>query len=239
MHLPRIASVVGLVAGTIACGGDPTSVPRKLTGVWTGALSNGSAPDTARVVIAQYSDFLEGDAVFVSGTSPRFAVVGSYIGADVELDFIRLPAFGPNQQPEFLFRGSYSKGRISGQVTGGGREGSITLAPWRPNVAGVAGTWVLAMLNGAPVANVSPSLDDTLVFRTDGRLTRARYTPSASYEIGGIYERKASNVIVRYLSPFFDYFIPQRDSLVLRGSALVRVTSTVSGTVEETYQRVP
>src|SRR5215211_2900483 len=140
MRFARTVSIVALLVASLACGGDPTSVPRKLTGVWTGALSNGATPDSVRLVVAQYSDFLQGDAVFVSGAAARFAVVGSSIDTDVELDFTRLPAFAPSQQPEFLFRGAYMKGRIAGQVTGAGREGSITLVPWRPNVAGVPGT---------------------------------------------------------------------------------------------------
>lgn len=230
---------MAVLVAALACGGDPTSVPLKLTGVWTGALSNASAPDSVRIVIAQYSDFLTGNAVFASGAAVRYAVVGSFITSDVELDFIRLPAFAPDPQAEFLFRGTYAKGRISGQVTGAGREGSIALAPWRPNVTGIPGTYVLATLNGAPVASVSPGVHDTLRFGSDGQLTRAYYTPSLSYEVPGIYERKASSVIVRYLSPFFDSAIPQRDSLAVRGSALVRNISAISGAVEEAYRRVP
>ncbi|MFL5630359.1 MAG: hypothetical protein ACJ77T_03795 [Gemmatimonadaceae bacterium] len=235
---PTSAIIVVLVAG-LACGRDPTSVPRKLTGVWTGLLSNAPSQDSVRVVIAQYSDFLQGDAVFASAAAARYAVVGSFISSDVELDFIRLPAFTPNPEPEFRFRGTYSNGRISGQVTGTARDGSIALVRWRPNVGGIPGTYVLVTLNGAPVTSVSPGVHDTLLLGNDGQLTRARSTPSLSYEIPGIYERKASSVIVRYLSPFFDYAIPERDSLVVRGSALVRNTSTFSGSVEEAYQRVP
>src|SRR5688572_25908257 len=235
MRPPSTRSIVAVLIAALACGGDPTSVPLKLTGVWTGALANAAAPDSVRVVIAQYSDFLTGNAVFASGAAARYAVVGSFITSDVELDFIRVPAFAPDPQAEFLFRGTYAKGRISGQLTGAGREGSVALVPWRPNVAGIPGTYVLATLNGAPVASVH----DTLRLGSDGQLTRAYYTPSLSYEIPGIYERKASGVIVRYLSPFFDFAIPQRDSLVVRGSALVRSTSTISGTVEEAYRRVP
>ena len=238
MRSARTLSTVALLVASLACGSDPASVPSKLNGVWTGALSNGITPDSVRIVMAQYSDFLQGDAVFVSGAAARFAVVGSFIDTDVELDFIRLPAF-PNQQAEFLFRGAYASGRIAGQVTGAGREGSFALVPWRPNVAGVPGTWALATRNGAPITDSSPSVNDTLVFRADAQLTRAYYTPSLSYQIGGIFERKGSSVIVRYVSPFFDYFIPQRDSLVLRGSALVRITSTITGPVEEAYRRVP
>ena len=237
---PRLTSAIaGALVAALACGGDPTSVPRKLTGVWTGLLSNAPSSDSVRVVIAQYSDFLEGDAVFASAAAARYAVVGSFISSDVELDFIRLPVFAPDPQAEFLFRGTYSKGRITGQVTGAGRDGSIALVPWRPNVAGIPGTYVLATLNGAPVASASPGVHDTLLFGNDGQLKRARSTPSLSYEIPGMYERKALSVIVRYLSPFFDYDIPQRDSLVVRGSALVRNSSTFSGNVEEAYQRVP
>lgn len=228
-----------VLLAVLACGRDSTGVPSRLDGVWTAALANASTPDSVRVVIAQYSDYLRGDAVFASGTTPRFAVVGSFIDSDVELDFFRLPAFSPNAQTEFLFRGSYRDGRISGQLTGGGRDGSIALVPWRPNVTGIPGTWVLATLNGAPIATASPLVHDTLEFATDGQLTRARYTPSLSFGMGGIYERKASSVIVRYLSPFFDYAIPQRDSLVVRGAALVRTTSTSSGAVEEAYRRIP
>lgn len=229
----RVCSAVLLVAA-VACGDDPASVPRKLTGVWTGVLHNGSGPDSVRVVLAQYSDFLRGDAVFVSTVSPRFAVVGSFIGSDVELDFIRVPMFSPDPRPEFLFRGTIANGRVSGQLTGN-REGSITLIPWRPDVSGISGTWVLATVNSAPTSTVS----DTLFFQPNAQLTRAHYTSSFSYEIEGIYERKGASVIVRYLSPFFDFSIPQRDSLVVRGSSLVRTTSFGTTPVEEAYARLP
>ena len=238
----RPSSTRGLIAvllAGLACGGDSTAAPSRLDGIWTAALTNASTPDSVRVVISQYSDYLRGDAVFASGTAVRYAVVGSFIDSDVELDFFRLPAFSPNQPTEFLFRGSYRNGRISGQVTGAGRDGSIALAPWRPNVSGIPGTYVLATWNGTPVATASPAVHDTLVFASDGQLTRARYTPSLSFGMGGIYERKASSVIVRYLSPFFDFAIPQRDSLVVRGAMLIRTTSTSSGPVEESYQRIP
>jgi hypothetical protein len=231
--------VIAVLLAGLACGGDSTAVPSRLDGVWITALANAGTPDSLRVVIAQYSDYLRGDAVFASGTAARFVVVGSFIDSDVELDFFRLPAFSPVQQTEFLFRGSYRNGRISGQVTGGGRDGSIALVPWRPNVAGIPGTWVLATLDGTPIATATPGVHDTLVFATDGQLTRARYTPGLSFEIPGIYERKASSVIVRYLSPFFDFAIPQRDSLIVRGAALVRTTSTSSGAAEEAYRRIP
>jgi hypothetical protein len=234
MFSARNVSKFALLIACVACGDDSTSVPRKLNGVWTGALDSDSGPDSVRVVVAQYSDFLRGDAVFAAATSPRFAVVGSFIDNGVELDFIRLPAFSPDARPEFLFRGAMTSGRISGQLTAG-REGSIVLVPWRPNVAGVPGTWVLTTVNGAPTSTVS----DTLTFQPSAQLTRARYTSSFSYKIPGIYERKGSSVVVRYLAPFFDFSIPQRDSLVLRGSALVRVTSIGTTTVEEAYSRTP
>ena len=230
--------VAAVLLAALACGRDSTAVPSRLDGVWTAALANASTPDSVRVVIAQYSDYLRGDAVFASSAPARFVVVGSFIGTDVELDFIRLPAFPP-AQTEFLFRGTYRNGRISGQVTGGGRDGTVALVPWRPNVTGIPGTWVLATVNGAPIATASPGVHDTLVFEPDAQLTRARHTPGLSFGLGGIYERKASSVIVRYLSLFFDFGIPQRDSLVVRGAALVRTTSTASGSVEETYRRIP
>jgi hypothetical protein len=237
-RLSSRSAVTAVLLASVACGGDSTAVPRRLDGVWTAAFANASAADSVRVVIAQYSDYLRGDAVFASAAAARYAVVGSFIGTDVELDFIRLPAFSPNQT-EFLFRGTYLNGRISGQVTGAGRDGTIALVPWRPNVSGIPGTWVLTTVNGAPIATAAPGVHDTLVFETDGQLTRARYTPRLSFALGGIYERKASSVIVRYLSPFFDFEIPQRDSLLVRGAALVRTTSTSSGAAEEAYRRIP
>jgi hypothetical protein len=237
----RSSSTCGIVAAVLvaalACGGEPTSLPRKLTGVWIARLPGAAPADTVRIVVTQYSDYLEGNATFAATPAARYRLVGSFIGTDVQLDLYKVA--GLSQGPQILFRGTYANGHISGQLTGSRSDGSIALVPWRPNVAGIVGTWVFGTLNGARAESAAPGVHDTLVFRDDGQLTRARYTPTVSYEIPGLYERRGSSVIVQYTSPFLDWTIPQRDSLVLRNGALVRVTPTVEGSWEESYQRVP
>jgi len=234
-----------LAAGLLAaCGGDATSPPVGVTGLWRGHTPLGSPTDSILLILVDSTNGVSASAAWTPAAAPRREMLGGGQVSGTRLALtLSLPLRPPGPSFSLEFDLLLSGGTLAGTMadSSSARQGPITLRRTLPASSALVGTWVLTAVRGIAVTP-GPDYTDTLTLAADGRARRAFETTACGFVVNGLHDSRRGWLQLEFLASSYltesQCGYRSRDSLEVRGPTLTRYTRLAGGvTLEEDFAR--